>query len=123
MTAETHEALELDRGSGNIFRDLGLPDPDLRQAKAILAASILQALDARTLTVREAAAATGFAAADFSRVRNARLARFTLDRLICMLQALAPEARVTLRVSAPMAGPAPAGSTSPGTRARRHSGG
>lgn len=30
---------ELVRGSGNVFRDLGMPDSDIRQAKAILAAA------------------------------------------------------------------------------------
>jgi predicted XRE-type DNA-binding protein len=101
MTAETLETLELDHGSGNVYRDLALPDPDLRQAKAVLAAAIIRALDERALTMREAAAATGFAAADFSRVRNARLARFTLDRLIRMLQALEPAARVSVQVDMP----------------------
>lgn len=98
MSANTLETVELDHGSGNVFRDLGQPEADLRQAKAVLAAAILRALDARGLTVRAAAERTGFAAADFSRVRNARLARFTLDRLVRMLQALEPAAAVSVRV-------------------------
>jgi len=32
-------------------------------------------------TIRKATSATGFAAADFSRVRSANLGRFALDRL------------------------------------------
>ena len=74
-----------DEGSGNVFRDLGDPQADLKQAKAILAARIIAALDERELTVRKAASTTGFAAADFSRIRNADLGRFTLDRLMKML--------------------------------------
>ena len=42
---------------------------------------------------------TGFAAADFSRIRNADLGRFTLDRLMRMLAALNDHLCVTLRVS------------------------
>lgn len=80
--------LELVEGSGNVFRDLGDPDADLKHAKAILAADIISALDESGLTVRKAGEATGFAAADYSRVRNANLARFTIDRLIRMLGAL-----------------------------------
>ena len=91
-------ALELVRGSGNVFRDLGDPDADLKQAKAVLAARIIAALDARELTVRKAAKLTGFAAADFSRVRNANLGRFTLDRLMRMLAAVDAQARVTVQV-------------------------
>jgi hypothetical protein len=39
-------------------------------------------LDRDSLTVRGAHARTGVAAADFSRIRNADLARFTVDRLV-----------------------------------------
>ena len=91
--------LELIQGSGNVFRDFGEPDADLKQAKAILAARVIGILDDRKLTVRKAAGMTGFAAADFSRVRGADLGRFTLDRLIRMLGALddSIEVRIQLR--------------------------
>ncbi len=85
-------------GSGNVFRDLGDPDADLKQAKAILAARIIAVLDERGLSVRRASALTRFAAADFSRIRNADLGRFTLDRLMKMLAALDSGLRVTLHV-------------------------
>ena len=47
------------REAGNVFRDLGDPQADLKQAKAILAARIIAALDERELTVRKAASTTG----------------------------------------------------------------
>lgn len=80
--------LELIQGSGNVWRDFGYADADIRQAKGIIAARIIGALDERNLSTRKAAGLTGFAAADFSRVRNADYGRFTLDRLIRMLHAL-----------------------------------
>ena len=89
---------ELVEGSGNVFRDLGDPHAGLKQAKAILAAQIIAVLDDRGLSVRRAGALTDFAAADFSRIRNANLGRFTLDRLMKMLAALDGDLRVTLRV-------------------------
>ena len=92
--------LEVVRGSGNIFRDLGDSHADLKQGKAILAAQIITVLDERELTARKAAATTGFDAADFSRVRNADLRRFTLDRLFRMLTALDNSIRVTIHVDA-----------------------
>ena len=91
---------ELVEGSGNLFRDIGDRDADLKQAKAILAARIISVLDERGLSVRKARALTGFAAADFSRVRNADLGRFTLDRLMKMLASLDGDLRVTLHVDA-----------------------
>lgn len=95
-------------GSGNVFRDLGDPQADLKQAKAIIAARIIAVLDERKLTVRGAADATGFAAADFSRIRNAGLERFTLDRLMKTLAALDGRIRVTVRVD-----PQPTGASAP----------
>ncbi len=89
---------ELIEGSGNVFRDLDDPDADLKQAKAILADHVIKALDERGLGVRKAGALTGFAAADFSRIRNANLGRFTLDRLLRMLAAIDGRAEVTLHI-------------------------
>ena len=91
---------ELVEGSGNVFRDLGDPDADLKQAKAVLAARIIAVLEERGLSVRRAGALTRFAPADFSRIRNADLGRFTLDRLMKMLAALDGGLRVTLHVDA-----------------------
>ena len=95
----TENDFELVRGSGNVFRDFNDPHADLKQAKALLAARIIAVLDKRSLTVRKAATLTGFAAADFSRIRNADLGRFTLDRLIKMLVALDDSIRVTVHVA------------------------
>ena len=92
--------IELVEGSGNVFRDLGDPVADLKQAKAVVAAGIIKVLDDRGPSVRKAAAQTHFAAADFSRIRNAKLRRFTLDRLMKMLAALDGGLRVTLHVDA-----------------------
>ena len=85
-------------GSGNVFRDFDDPQADVKQAKAILAARIISLLDERGLTVRKAGAMTGFAAADFSRIRNANLGRFTIDRLMRMLSSLDDRFRVTVHV-------------------------
>ncbi len=95
----TENDCERVQGSGNVFRDFNDPHADLKQAKAILAARIIAVLDKRPLTVRKAATLTGFAAADFSRIRNADLGRFTLDRLIKMLAALDGSLRVTVHVA------------------------
>ncbi len=91
---------ELIEGGGNVFRDLGDPEADLKHAKAVLAARIITTLNERGLSVRKAAASTPFAAADFSRVRNANLGRFTLDRLMKMLTALDANLHITVHVDA-----------------------
>jgi predicted XRE-type DNA-binding protein len=86
------------RGSGNVFRDLGEANPDVRQLTAILAAEIIKALDREGLSVRGAQARTGIAAADFSRIRNADLGRFTIDRLVTIINRLGSRVDVRVRV-------------------------
>jgi len=89
--------LETVTGSGNIFRDLGMRDANLLQLKALLAAQVIRALNEYGLTVRQAEARTKIAAADFSRIRNANLDRFTVDRLLMILNRLGWEVDVTLK--------------------------
>lgn len=86
------------RGSGNVFRDLGHKNADVEQFKAILAAEIIKALDRGGLSVRVAHARTGIAAADFSRIRNADLGRFTVDRLMSIINRLGSRVEVKVRV-------------------------
>lgn len=90
--------LKMMRGSGKVFRDVGQKNADAEQFKAILAAEIIKALDRDRLTVRAAHARTGIAAADFSRIRNADLGRFTLDRLMGILNRLGSRIEMKVRV-------------------------
>lgn len=92
-----HEKFELVHGSGNVFRDFGYANPEVEQLKAILAAEVIKTLDRKKLTVRAAHTLTRIAAADFSRIRNADLGRFTLDRLFTILSRLGT--RVDVQVS------------------------
>jgi len=86
------------RGSGNVYQDLIIPDADVRQFKAILAAEIIKTLDKKDLTVRKAQGLTGVPAADFSRIRTADLERFTSDRLMMILNKLGSRVEVSVKV-------------------------
>jgi predicted XRE-type DNA-binding protein len=92
------EKLEIVRGSGNVFRDFGDPNADLEQARAIMAAKIIGVLDTRKLSVRAAESLTGVAASEFSRIRNVKLERFTIDRMITILGKLDQEVELTVKV-------------------------
>ena len=94
------EEIEVVRGSGNVFRDLGHASPDVEQLKAVLAAEIIKMLDRQGISVRAAHAQTGIAAADFSRIRNANLGRFTLDRLLSIINRLGSRVEVRVKVRA-----------------------
>ena len=70
------------RGSGNIFVDAGDSDPEIKKMKAAIAAEIITTLSKRRLTARAGAKIARVDAADIQRIRNADLARFTIDRLV-----------------------------------------
>jgi predicted XRE-type DNA-binding protein len=94
-----NDDFELVRGSGNVFQDFGRPNASVEQTRALLAAEIIRALDKKKLSTREAEKLTGVGHSEFSRIRNARLGRFTIDRMIIILEKLEEdiEVKVTFR--------------------------
>jgi predicted XRE-type DNA-binding protein len=90
------EKIELIRGSGNVFSDFGRPNAGLEQARAMLAAEIIRALNARGLSTREAERLTGIGHSEFSRIRNAKISRFSIDRMIAILGKLDQDVEVTI---------------------------
>ena len=72
MRSTASGLLPLDEFVGKtlMIADFGAPDAGLRQLRATLAAEIIKALDAEGLSVRDAGARTGVAAADFSCAAN-----------------------------------------------------
>ena len=95
---DTRDELELVRGSGNVFRDLGHPAADVEQTKAILAAKIIGILDDEGLSTRKAQEKTGINHADFARIRGAKLDRFTIDRLMTIVARLGRQVEIQISV-------------------------
>lgn len=96
--SKSDDDFELVHGSGNVFRDFGRADADVQQMKALLAAQIIGILDDEGLLTRKAQERTGIAHGDFSRIRNAKLGRFTIDRLMTMLNKLGQQVDVRIEV-------------------------
>jgi predicted XRE-type DNA-binding protein len=94
----TDDTSEIVRGSGNVFRDFGRPDADVRQAKALLAAQIIKVLAEEGLSTRQAEARTGIAHSEFVRIRKVDLGRFTIDRLVTILGRLGQEVELSITV-------------------------
>jgi predicted XRE-type DNA-binding protein len=94
----TDELIETMPGSGNVFRDFGYPDADLRQAKVLMGTQVMKILDAEGLSTREAEARTGVSHSDFSRIRQAKFSRFTIDRLMTILSQLGQEVELSVSV-------------------------
>jgi predicted XRE-type DNA-binding protein len=90
---------ELVRGSGNAYRDFGRLHAGLEQARALVAAKIINILDERKLTTRDAEKLTGVSHSEFSRIRTTQLRRFTLDRMITILGKLDEDVEVNVSFS------------------------
>ena len=97
------EPIEIEQGSGNLYADFGYPDAGVRQAKALLGIQIMKILDAEGLSTRGAEALTGVSHSEFSRIRQAKFSRFTIDRLMAILGRFGQEVEisVTVRAKAP----------------------
>lgn len=108
------EKFEVVHGSGNVFRDFGDPNADTEQLKCILAAKIIGILDDRKLSVRKAQNHTGVNASEFSHIRNVKLGRFTVDRLISILNKFDQQVDVSVKIRPRLRKITPAGQTSLG---------
>lgn len=75
-------------GSGNVFADLGLPEPDERLAKARLASRFQDEFEARGWTAEEADAALSLGDGDARRITSGRLEGFSVERLADLLAGL-----------------------------------
>lgn len=74
--------------SGNVFADLGLPEPEERLVKARLASRILDGLEARGLGPERVAEALSLSEAEAARLVAGRLKAFSVERLTGLLAAV-----------------------------------
>ncbi len=83
-------------GSGDVFRDLGLKNPEELLAKAKLAAQIVQILEERRLSQTQAARLLGVDQPKVSLIYRGRLDDFSVERLIRFLTALHRDIRIVI---------------------------
>ena len=95
MTNTTDTAIE--RGSGNVFADLGLPDPDGHLLKAGLVGRIDDIVRERGMTGTEAARLLGLSRRDVSRLLRGDFREHSLERLLGGLTALGHDVDIVIR--------------------------
>lgn len=92
--------MRVTKGSGNVFRDLGLPDADLLQAKADLVHRISVLIEERRLTQTQAAEVIGVTQPKISALLRGQLDGFSMDRLVRFLNALGQDVRISVHPKA-----------------------
>jgi len=74
--------------SGNVFADLGLPDPDQDMIKANLVHAVADIIRARGLSQKDAAALLGTDQAKVSALLRGKISGFSTDRVMRFLARL-----------------------------------
>ncbi len=88
--------LRVTRGSGNVFADLRIPNPEQYLAKAEFAAQILKIVHRRGLTQADTGKLLGINQPKVSALLNGRLDGFSSDRLFRFLNALGCDIRISI---------------------------
>src|SRR5579859_1953949 len=83
-------------GSGNVFDDLGFPNPEEEQLKARLAYQIMLAIKRRGLSQARAAKLLGVAQPNISNLARGHYEDFSIDRLLRFLKALGTDVKIVL---------------------------
>ena len=96
-TKRAVEAIPVERSSGNVFEDLGVPDSAEALAKADLAARIAEIIAERGLTQTGAAKLLGIDQPSVSDLIRGRLRGFSSDRLFRFLNALGRDVEIVIR--------------------------
>jgi len=89
--------LKVERSSGNVFADLGMPDADEHKLKAGLVAKLSSIMEERGLSQVAVAKLTGISQPDLSRVLRGRFRDFSTDRLLKAIRHLDSEVEITVR--------------------------
>ena len=85
--------------SGNVFADLGLPNPEEALAKAELANKIIVLIREKRLTLAQAAKLLGVDQPKVSALLRGNLTGFSLERLMRFLLRLGQDIRITVHAS------------------------
>jgi predicted XRE-type DNA-binding protein len=85
------------KSSGNVFADLGLPNPEQELLKAQLTLQIYKIVRARGLTQAQAGAVLGIKQPHVSALMRNRAGNFSVGRLMEFLTALGQDVEITVK--------------------------
>ena len=92
--------MKVTKSSGNVYADLGIPEPDTHALKANLVHRIGKLIEKNGYTQKAAAAALGISQPDVSKMLKGQFRAFSLERLLKFLKALGQDVEITVKKSA-----------------------
>ena len=87
---------QVEHSSGNVFADLGFPDPELERFKATLMLHIYRIIKQRNLTQTQAGKVLGIKQPNVSRLMRGSSGSYSVERLIEFLTALGQNVEVVI---------------------------
>jgi predicted XRE-type DNA-binding protein len=97
MSKKRKADVEFERSSGNVFADLGFPNPEQELVRARLTLQIYRIIKSRKLTQVQAAKVLGIQQPSVSRLLNGRSGEYSVERLMDFLTALGQDVQITVR--------------------------
>jgi predicted XRE-type DNA-binding protein len=91
------ENIDVEESSGNVFADLGYPNPQEALAKARLAQRIAELIEEQNLTQVQAAVLLGIDQPKVSKLIRGQLREFSTDRLFRFLNALDQDIEIVIK--------------------------
>jgi phage-related protein/predicted XRE-type DNA-binding protein len=91
------KALRVEESSGNVFADLGLPNPEQELLKAQLTLRIYRLIKQRGITQTEAGRVLGIKQPHVSALMRNRAGSFSVERLMDFLAALGQDVEISVR--------------------------
>jgi predicted XRE-type DNA-binding protein len=89
--------VEIEVGTGSVYAQLDLPNPEERLRKARITNVINAVIAHRKLSQKDVAKITGLDQGDISRIEHGRAARYPTDRLLNILAKLGVNVEITQR--------------------------
>ena len=87
----------IERGSANVFADLGRPDAEAQLLKAELVTRVDQIIRERRLTQARAAALLGLSQPDLARLLRGNFRDYSVERLLRLLTVLGRDDEIVIR--------------------------
>ena len=91
------QAGAVEMGTGNVFADLGLPDPDDRRLRVQLATRLIDLLELDGMTQAAAAKRLGISQPHVSELKNFKLGRFSSERLLHFITLMDRDVEIFIR--------------------------
>ena len=93
----TKRKIEINKGSGNIFADLDLPNPEQRLLKASIVAELFRLIKDRGLTQVKAAKLVGISQPDLSHLLRGDFDDYSAERLMKMLTVFEQDIEIVMK--------------------------